>query len=82
MIKRRRRSYIAACFIATLALLVGASSKAFAEDSATAAQPLPGTSPEVMRFIERATSTGQGFSGRLYFAKLIALRSFLPHCNG
>lgn len=71
MIKRRRRSYIAACFIATLALLVGASSKVFAEDSATAAQPpLPGTSPEVMRFIERATSTGQGFSGRLYFAKL------------
>lgn len=30
MIKRRRRSYIAACFIATLAFLVGASSKAFA----------------------------------------------------
>ena len=71
MIKRASRRYIAAVVTTVAALLVGASWSVSAEQRAIVGQPpLPGTSPEVMRFIERATSTGQGFGGRLYFAKL------------
>ena len=71
MIERAIRRYIAAVITTVGALLVGASWPVSPEQSPIVGQPpLPGTSPEVMRFIERATSTGQGFGGRLYFAKL------------
>jgi hypothetical protein len=73
MIERRCSRYIAAAFIAALVLLAGARSTAFADENANATQsPLPGTSPEVMHFIERATGTGQAYNGQLYFAKLPA----------
>ena len=70
-IERAIRRYIAVVITIAAALFVGASWPASAEQSTTVVQPpLPGTNPEVMRFIDRATSTGQGFDGRLYFAKL------------